>query len=457
MIFDRTSFDRYLSAHRERFLRELAELVAIPSVTAQKRGIQECADAVQKRLEAVGARVQQIPTPNNGSPVVFAEIGQGKRTLLIYDHYDVQPEDPVELWDSSPFEVRQENGVLYGRGIADNKGDLMSRIQALETWQQTQGDLPLKIKFVVEGEEEIGSVNLHGWVDENKHLLDADGVLWEGANYDEDGTYRVAQGCKGIAYLELRTRRGPAYDLHSSRAPMVENPAWRLVWALSTLKDTNDNITLDGYADHLYKFEDSIYNQVDHLPFEGDKKRELWGLDRWVNDMDDATARRRYFFEPTLTICGLESGYTGTGAKTIIPSHAMVKLDFRLVPHLTPELVQDLLRKHLDRRGFQDIEIINLGGENPSMLQVGDTAIKRAALEAYQQGLGLVPVVEPWMRGSGPIYALSDHINVPVICAGTLWHPNSRAHAPNENILEKDYFDNMRLVAALIAAFAANA
>ncbi len=457
MNFDRKPFNAYLETHKTRFLNELAELIQIPSVVAQKRSIQECASAVQKRLEAIGASVRQIPTPNHGSPVVFAEIGQGERTLLIYDHYDVQPEDPLEGWTSAPFVMRRENGVLYGRGIADNKGDLLSRIQAIETWLQTQGDLPLKIKFVVEGEEEIGSVNLHAWVDENRHLLHADGVLWEGANYDEDGTYRVAQGCKGIAYLELRTTRGPAYDLHSSHAPIVENPAWRLVWALSTLKDNNDHITIDGYADHLHQFEDAIYEQVENLPFDGAKKRDLWGLNQWINGMDDRTALRRYFFNPTITICGLESGYQGEGAKTIIPSQARAKLDFRLVPHLTPELVKELLRKHLDKRGFQDIDIIEIGSENPSMLQAGDTAIKRAALQAYRRELNIEPVVEPWMRGSGPMYALSDHIQVPVICAGTLWHPNSRAHAPNENILEKDYFDNMRLMAGLIEAFAANA
>lgn len=455
MVFDRNNFDAYIHQHTDRFLNELAALIAIPSVAAQKRGIQECADVVQKRLEAVGASVRQIPTPNNGSPVVFAEIGQGERTLLIYDHYDVQPETPVELWDTPPFELRRENGVLYGRGVADNKGDLLSRIQAIEAWQQTHGPLPLKIKFVIEGEEEIGSVNLHGWVDENKSLLQADGVLWEGSSYDDDGYYRVAEGCKGIAYFELHTTQGAAYDLHSSYAPLVENPAWRLVWALSTLKNQHDEITIDGYAEHIYHYPDEIYQQVDQLPFNGEKRRALWKIDHWLNHADDREAYRRYFFNPTLTICGIESGYTGEGAKTIVPSKAKVKLDFRLVPHLTPELIEALLRKHLDARGFNDLKIVKLAGENPSM-QVSNSAIKQAAIQAYQS-LGIEPIVEPWMRGSGPIFPLSDYINVPVVCAGTLWHPASRAHAPNENIFEKDYLDNMHLMAALIDSFAASA
>ncbi len=454
MVFDRKIFNAYLEAHHERFLQELADLIAIPSVAAQKRGIQACADAVQQRLEKLGASVRQIPTTQEGSPVVFAEIGAGERTLLIYDHYDVQPEDPLPLWNSAPFEMKRENGVLYGRGIADNKGDLLSRIQALEAWQNTHGDLPLKIKFVIEGEEEIGSVHLHEWVEANQALLQADGVLWEGSSYDVDGTYRIAEGCKGIAYFELRTR-GASYDLHSSYAPLVENPAWRLVWALSTLKNPQDEITLDGYWEHVYRYEDTIYKQVDALPFSGEKKRALWQIDHFINHLDDREAHRRYFFNPTLTICGFDSGYTGEGTKTIIPSSARVKLDFRLVPHLTPELIEHLLREHLDKRGFQDVDIVRLAGENPSM-SITNSAIKQAALKAYTT-LGIQPAVEPWMRGSGPIYPLSDYLGIPVICAGLLWHPASRAHAPNENIFEKDYFENMHLTAALLDSFATSA
>ncbi len=443
------AFNDYIQAQSIRFLDELEELIAFPSVAAQHRSIEPCADWLVARLATLGAKVQHFSI-QDGSPIILAEIGTGPYTLMVYNHYDVQPETPAEEWDTPPFSLTRQDGLLIGRGTADDKGELLARIQAVETWLATQGPLPIRIKFIYEGEEEIGSVHLAHWVHEHRELLSADGLLWEGSTYDEAGRYQIAEGCKGIAYFELHTS-GPSYDLHSSLAPIVPNPAWRLVQALSTLKDAHDNITLDGIHDYIRPMPEEVLAQIDAIPFEAEKMRENFGLSRWLNDIDNHTARRRWMLEPTITICGLYSGYIEQGAKTIVPAKAMAKIDCRLVPDLTPEIMQKLLRQHLDKRGFTDVEIVMLAGEAPAM-QAQDSLLRQATYRAYQQVLAQQPILVPWFTGSGPMYPLSVELGIPVVAAGATWHPQSRAHAPNENIYERDYFHAMRLMGALMGA-----
>ncbi len=453
-MFNQDAFNAYVEANRERFLQEFAEFIAIPSVAADGRGIQPMADLLTERLRKIGATAQQFPLAEGGSPVVYAELkGASEPTLMIYNHYDVQPEVPVDLWDTPPFELARKDGMLYGRGVSDDKGELLSRIQAVEAWIATQGPLPVTLKWVVEGEEEISSVHLPGWVDEHRDLLDADGVLWEGGGYDAKGRYIFAEGCKGIAYFELHSH-GPAMDLHSSLAPIVPNPAWRLVWALATLKGPDDTILIDDYEKHLAVPSAELLARIDAAPIDDlPVDMQQYGLSGWLNGMDDKAAYRRLITEPTVTICGIQSGYTLKGSKTVLPAHAFAKVDCRLVPNLTPPLVQDLLRKHLDRRGFADIEIRLLGGEDPADSPV-NSRIERAVLRAGSLAFGVDPIAVPRTPGSGPMHALSTHLGIPTICGGATWHPNSRVHSPNENIYEKDYFASMHFMGALIDTFA---
>lgn len=450
-MFDQQAFEAYVTQNRERFLKEFAEFVAVPSVAAQKRGIQEMADLLTRRFQKLGAVVRQYRLPNDGSPVVYAEIGSGKRTLMIYNHYDVQPEDPIELWDSPPFELARRDGTLFGRGVSDDKGELLTRIQALEAWIATQGELPVKIKWVAEGEEEIGSPNLEAWVHENADMLQADGILWEGGGYDEAGRITMAAGCKGIAYFELRVT-STNQDAHSSLAPIITNPAWRLTWALSTLKNVDDEITIDGYWDHVAPLTAEEIAAIDALPFEANAIKENFGLDAFLNNMTDAQALRRLYEIPTLTICGLTSGYQADGTKTVLPARATAKLDFRLMPDLSPDIVEDLLRKHLDARGFEDVEVVRLGGEHPAKSRM-NSAIHAAAIEASQDTWNKTPVIIPWFAGSGPMYPLSTMLDIPVVSAGATWHPRARAHSPNENILERDYFQSIIFTGHLLNRF----
>lgn len=453
-MFNREAFDHYVHANRNRFIQEFAEFIAVPSVAADGRGIQEMADLLATRLRKLGASVTAYPIPN-GSPVVYAELkGRSSDALIIYNHYDVQPEVPIDLWQSAPFELTLRDGVMYGRGTSDDKGELLARIQAVEAWLATQGELPITLKWVVEGEEEISSIHLPEWVDAHRDLLHAQGVLWEGGGYDAKGRYMLPMGCKGIAYFELHAD-GPAMDLHSSLAPIVPNPAWRLVWALSTLKDANDNITIDNYLSHVAQPSADMLERLAETPID-DMPIDMahFGLHGWLRGMDDRAAHIRLMTEPTVTICGIESGYTLKGSKTVLPAHAFAKVDCRLVPNLTPPLAQRLIREHLDRRGFQDIEVRLLGGEEPAD-SPANSRVERAVVEAGKRAWGVTPIPVPRTPGSGPMHALSTHLGIPAICGGATWHPNARAHSPNENILEKDYFDSMRFMGALIDTFAA--
>jgi len=241
--------DTYVEANAERFTEELKEFCRQPSIAAQGIGLDEMAALVHARLKKLGAETRLMPV-HGGPPVVYGEMGDGQRTLLIYDHYDVQPPDPLDLWISRPFDPQIRGGKIYARGVADNKGNLLARVQAVEAYRATIGELPLRVKWVIEGEEEVGSPHLASFAAEHAALLTADGCLWEAGYKDDSERPTMSLGVKGIMYLELKAY-GARSDLHSALATIVPNPVWRLVWALSTLKDENDNILVDGLMDHV--------------------------------------------------------------------------------------------------------------------------------------------------------------------------------------------------------------
>ncbi len=445
-------FDAYVQANRDRFLDELMTFCRIPSVTSEGDDGREAAQWVQRRLEAIGAEVELIAL-DGAPPVVYAEVGPpgAERTLLIYNHYDVQPPDPLELWETPPFEPQVRAGHLYARGVADNKANVVSRIQAVEAWQATRGELPVRIKWIVEGEEEMGSPHLALLAERHGHrFADAHGCLWESGYKDADGRYLLYCGLKGIAYFELRAR-GAQSDLHSSMGTLVPNPAWRLVWALNTLKAPDETILVEGLMDHVRPPDPDELEYVRRLPFDAAALRERYGIAAFVGNVEDAEALVRHLYAPTCTICGIHSGYGGQGSKTVLPSEAVAKVDFRLVPDLTPELVHEVLRAHLDKHGFEDIEVIPMDGVRPARSPI-TSPVAQAAAAAARQVSGLEPVVYPNMAASGPMYTLCDAFGIPAVGFGVGW-TGSNVHAPNENVRLKDYFDGIRLMAAFIEHF----
>ena len=444
-------FYAYVDENGDRFLDQLKTLCSQPSIAAQGVGTRETANIVLDMLEGIGADARLIEVAG-APPVVYGEIGQGKKTLIIYDHYDVQPPEPLDQWESQPFSPEIRKGFLYCRGVADNKGDLASRLQAIEGYQATMGRLPLKIKFVFEGEEEIGSPHLAQFVEKNKELLlGADGCLWEGARVDTSGRPELYLGLKGILYVELRAR-GASRDMHSSWAPLVPNPAWRLVWALGTLKDENDRLTMDGLMEYVAEPPDEDMELLERIPFDDEEMKEDLGLPELLGGVKGTEAVRSLLYSPTCTICGMVAGYTGEGSKTVLPSEARVKLDFRLVPNLEPEVVLELLRKHLDRRGFDDVEIVGFSAEHPARSSP-DAPVARAAIQAATIVYGQEPVVYPSMAGSGPMYPLSTALGIAAVSGLGVGHTQSRIHAPNENIRLEDYFQAVKFTGEFIRVF----
>jgi acetylornithine deacetylase/succinyl-diaminopimelate desuccinylase-like protein len=455
---DVQAFDAYLLAHRERLLEDYKDFLRQPSVAATGQGIPEMAALVARRLSALGAEVKVVPTAGDAPPVVWAELGQGERELLIYNHYDVQPAEPLELWESPPFEPTVRDGKLFARGASDDKGELATRIHATEAWLATQGPLPFKIKWLIEGEEEVGSPHIHAWVEQHGDWLHKpdgrpmDACLWEFGGFDEHGRFQLTMGVKGICYVELRVR-GVSHDLHSSVAAIAPNAAWRLVWALSTIKSADERILIDGYYDHVRPLTPDEEAILRAMPVDEAEVKAKWGIDAFVAGATGFDAVKRLYFQPTATICGLSSGWQGEGVKTVLPALAMAKVDFRLVPNLTPEIVLELLRRHLDRHGFSDVEVKFLGGYRAALSDV-NAPIVHAASRACRRIYGQDPVKVLLSPGSGPMYSLSEFIGgVPVVCAG-ISHADSRAHSPNEHIILQNYYDGMRYIGALIDEFA---
>ncbi len=446
------TFKNYVEAHRERFVAELQDFCRQPSVVAQNLGIKEMALKVMARFQKLGAETRLIPVAG-GSPVVFAEIGSGDRVLMVYNHYDVQPPEPLDLWETGPWEAAIRDGKLFARGVADNKGDLLCRIQAVEAYLASIGKLPLKIRFVVEGEEEIGSIHLPQFVQENHTLLEgAEGCLWEFGAKDSDDRPQISCGMKGILYVELWAH-GAANDLHSSLAAIVVDPAWRLTWALATLKSADDRILIDGFMDSVRPPTRAETDALKTIPFDEQKIKADYGISGFINNLTGVELLTKYLYEPTCTICGLYSGYVGEGCKTVLPNRAFAKLDFRLVPDLTPDLVKDLLKRHLARRGFDDIEVKLTGTELEVARSPLNSPITRAAISAMKAVCPNEPVIYPTLAGGGPMYTLCQAWGIPAVSTGCAWH-DSRVHAPNENIRIGDYFEGMSFVRELIDRFA---
>jgi acetylornithine deacetylase/succinyl-diaminopimelate desuccinylase-like protein len=241
----------FLDARLDEALRELQELVRLPSVSAQGRAIQETAHYLADRLAALGFQVKLVPKPGEGNPVVWAyQEGRSPKTILFYNHYDVQPPEPLEEWSSPPFEPVVRAGCLYGRGASDNKGNILARMFALRAWREVRGYLPCSVKFCIEGDEEIGSPNMERWVEENRELLRADACIWEGGGVTWDGRPYVTLGVKGLLYVELEVS-SLARDAHSSWGTVLPNAAWRLVWALASIKDAQERILIPGFYQHV--------------------------------------------------------------------------------------------------------------------------------------------------------------------------------------------------------------
>lgn len=445
------NLDSYLEDNLDKSISELSMLVAQPSVGAQNLGMLDCAEMTAELVRKRGFDTQLMDT--GGAPVVFAQRkGYKDKTLLFYCHYDVQPAEPFDLWDTPPFEPNLRDGKLFGRGVGDDKGHITSRLFAIDAILDQYGDLPCNIKFIIEGEEETGSIHLPEFIRNNKTLLAADACIWEFGGVDHEETPLEYLGLRGICYVELSVTTA-LLDVHSGLGGSIfPNAAWRLVWALNTLKDKDEHILIPGHYEKVLPPSERDRQLMERLPETSTEYMERYGVDHFINGLTDGVELRiAEVFQPTCTICGITTGYQGPGSKTVLPAKASAKVDFRLVPDQTIEDVLNQLRTHLDNEGFKDIGITFLGG-GPAARTDPDDPFIRLVLETGKQVYGVDMKIIPLSGGSGPNYPFVHDLGLPVATAG-MGYPDSRSHAPNENIRLDLYLKHAKHMAYLIKEF----
>src|SRR5690242_16474369 len=429
----------------------LERLCRQPSVAAQGLGIGAMADLVEGLLAETGFRTERFAI-EGAPPIVFGELAGGPFTVLLYDHYDVQPPEPLELWESPPFAPEVREGKLYGRGTSDDKGEIAARLTAFRALRAELGALPITIKWIIEGEEEIGSPHFEEIIAPHASKLAADGCLWEGAGFEPDGRPVLVLGSKGLLYVQLDVQ-GIGMDAHSGAAPILPSAAWRLVQALATLKGPDGQVCIPGFYDAVRAPTDAELHALREQPEHDEIYKRTYGIERFVDDLAGFELRRRQAFSPTCNIAGLVSGYTGEGSKTVLPARASAKIDFRLVPDQQPGDILAKLKAHLEAEGYGDVRVTVFGHAEPVVTPIEDAFVRRvlAIAEAFA---GKPASVGPSSGGTLPLLgALRQHVGVPGLSApGDPVYWANGAHAPNEHVRLEDLREAVRFNAHLFQA-----
>ena len=443
-----TKFDRYVERHARSFTERLQALCRMPSVAARGTGMKAIAETVEQLMQRVGIGTRSFKM-GSGYPIIYGECGAGSASYVVYGHYDVQPVGHLTDWSYGPFAAEIRDGRLYARGASNSKGDLIARLAAVEAYQKSFGKLPVSLRFLVEGEDGLGSPSLYRFTKEHADLLAADGCLWDEGYRDTKESPVISLGFKGITFLELRTY-GARTDLHSKWGAIVPNPAWRLVQALSTITSPKGVITIDGFSSHIAPISEEDVEVLKSIELDENGLKQEFRINGWVRAMKGHTLIKEHIFGPTCTICGIHTGHTEAGAKTVLPSTAMARLDFRLVPDLTADIVASLLRKHLDLRGFKDIEIIELGSA-PLAKSSSKSDVARAVIESTTEVYGRPPVIYPMDPSSGPVGAVCG-VTQPAAAVASFGtsYAGSNPHGPDENIRVDDFLESIKLIGRVI-------
>jgi acetylornithine deacetylase/succinyl-diaminopimelate desuccinylase-like protein len=427
----------YINVNRDRYVDELKQYLAIPSISAlpehaadTRRAAEWTADALRN---AGMQNVSLMETP--GNPVVYGDwLGAaGKPTILFYGHYDVQPVDPVNLWTSPPFEATVRDGEIYARGAADDKGQVFMHIKAVEAFMKQAGSLPMNIKFFIEGEEEVGSVHLDQFVRDHKQELAADVVVISDSPMFDRGIPSICYGLRGLAYFQIDLR-GTRSDLHSgSFGGAVANPAMVLAQILAQMKDRSGRIKIPGFYDDVRELSEAERAEWRKLPFNETKYRKELGAPKLFGETGFSTLER-VWARPTFEVNGLLSGFTGEGAKTVLPAIAMAKVSMRLVPDQHPDKVAQQFEAYLKKVAPKtvDVKLTRMHGGKPWMAEF-DNKYVRAAGRAIEQGFGQQPVFN---REGGSIPVVStfqEELGVPSVLFG-VGLPDENAHAPDEKL-----------------------
>jgi acetylornithine deacetylase/succinyl-diaminopimelate desuccinylase-like protein len=427
---------KQIEADSDRHLAELKEFLGIPSVSADRshqKDMERCAQWVKGNLDEIGLqKTEIIPTP--GHPIVYGEwLGaKGKPTLLIYGHYDVQPVDPIDLWDTGPFEPSIRDGKIYARGAVDDKGQVLIHLKAAEAHLKTHGALPVNVKFLIEGEEEVGSDNLEVFISKNLKNLHADAaVISDTTMFDRD-LPTITYGLRGIAYFQIDLQ-GANSDLHSgSFGGAVANPGEMLSRLLSAMKDDRGHVTIPGFYDDVVALSEKERDIFRSLPFDEERYRRELGVEALWGEEGFSTLER-VWARPTFEVHGLLCGFTGEGAKTVLPAKAMAKVSMRLVANQDAERIADRFEEHLRALcpPSVSLRLTRMHGGKPSLVPIEHPAVQAGA-RALEKGFGREPV---FIRegGSIPVVAtFTDLLKIPTVLVG-FGLPGENAHAPNEN------------------------
>lgn len=427
----------FVNMNRDRYLEELKAFLAIPSVSAlpiHAPDVRRCAGWVADEMRRIGLQhVQLYETP--GHPVVYGDWlnAPGAPTMLFYGHYDVQPVDPLDLWESPPFEATVRDGEIYARGSADDKGQVFMHLKAMEAWLRQNGKLPVNVKVIIEGEEEVGSENLDEFVRTHKRELAADVVVISDSPMFDRGVPSICYGLRGLAYFQIDLR-GTKTDLHSgSFGGAVANPAFVLAQMIAQMKDRSGRIKVPGFYDDVRALNEAEREQLKRLPFNETRFRKDIGAPKLTGETGYSTLER-VWGRPTLDVNGLLSGFTGDGAKTVIPAVAMAKISMRLVPDQDPEKIAKQFEEFVWKLAPKTVEVkfTRMHGGKPWMTSF-DNAFVQAAGRAIERGFGKSPV---FTREGGSIPVVStfqEELGVPSVLFG-VGLPDENAHAPNEKL-----------------------
>jgi succinyl-diaminopimelate desuccinylase len=443
--------DDYLTQHARRFEEDLCELLRIPSVSADSRhraDVRRAADWVAGQFRSLGMPVELCETP--GHPIVYAEwLGApGAPTALVYGHYDVQPPDPLNEWISPPFEPTRRDGNLYARGATDDKGQMLTHVKSAEAWMRTEGRLPVNLKFLIEGEEEVGSEHLEHFIAANRQRLACDVVVISDTSQFGPDQPAITYGLRGIAYFELRLT-GPKQDLHSGTfGGGVMNPANALTQMLSALINRQGQIQVPAFYDDVEPLSEAERRQFAALKFSDNEFCQELGIRAVAGEVGYSTLERRSA-RPTFDINGLWSGYQGEGSKTVLPARAGAKFSFRLVPRQDPKKIHAELEAMLKRLlppGIR-MELIAYHGA-PGVVVPLDSPYIHAAARAIERGFGRAPV---YIREGGSIPVVStfrQQLGVDTLLLG--WGLNDdNTHSPNEKFRLADFHRGIKASAHL--------
>ena len=424
-------------------ISDLQKLIRQPSVSAKKQGITQCASLVASIMKNSGISAEILYLDQmkehhsrdvEAHPVVYGEVksrsNPNGKTILFYNHYDVQPEDPIELWNMEPFSGTIEGNYVYGRGASDDKGELITRIKAVEYFLRKTGDVPCNVKFIVEGEEEIGSEHIVQYLNRYKDKFACDGVIWEFGYIDEKNRPIISLGMKGLLYIELLAK-GPIRDAHSSLAVLIENPAWVLVRALNSIRDGSGRILVKDWYNEVKELTSQEILLIEKEPFDEESFRKEYDIEKFVNNIRGVEARKALVGDPTCNIAGIISGYTGKGAKTVLPAEAIAKLDFRLVPNMNPEKQFERIKKHLKINGFEekDITVRFVHGEAAARVSPQDpfvNMVRKSAEEIFGSAITSIS-----SAGTGPMNSFINILNCPCVSIGSTF-VYAKIHSPNE-------------------------